>query len=315
MNEQFDTADDVAKYVRYHSPDLMIAAKSAEALRRGEYRFVLGELHAAVNTLSYLLFLEQHPAPEEFASAWNADIPECRVLPVLPKTFFGGAMRTKLLAATPRDFFLDFANDSPDPDPRAVPFAEFFIEESGDSLVVRSFDGRFEFDAMQFFAMAVIAMVMNCFKIANRERHVPRVNIDRLVVCRESWSFMTSELEFANESDEAARFLAIRRWAKGQEMPRHVFVISPCERKPFYVDFDSIIYVDLFAKVVRRTARENPNDRVVITEMLPGPEDLWLPDAEDNRYTSEFRIVALDLAGWTNPNSQQQPQMSELAIN
>ena len=42
---------------RYHSPDVMIAAASVEAIRRGDYMFVLGEVHMAANTLGLpLLF-------------------------------------------------------------------------------------------------------------------------------------------------------------------------------------------------------------------------------------------------------------------
>ena len=34
--------------------------------------------------------------------------------------------------------------------------------------------------------------------------------------------------------------------------------------------------------------------RVTSSEMLPGPNEVWLPDAEGRRYTSELRVVALD---------------------
>jgi hypothetical protein len=61
-------------------------------------------------------------------------------------------------------------------------------------------------------------------------------------------------------------------------------------------DFDSPIYIDIFAKMLRRTVENSPDDRQVgITEMLPGPDHMWLPDAHDQRYASELRIVALDL--------------------
>jgi hypothetical protein len=34
---------------------------------------------------------------------------------------------------------------------------------------------------------------------------------------------------------------------------------------------------------------------VRFSEMLPGPEHLWLTDAQGNRYTSELRLTAVDL--------------------
>ena len=48
--------------------------------------------------------------------------------------------------------------------------------------------------------------------------------------------------------------------------------------------------------MLRRTVENSPADlQVGITEMLPEPAQMWLPDAQDQRYASELRIVALDL--------------------
>jgi hypothetical protein len=48
-----------------------------------------------------------------------------------------------------------------------------------------------------------------------------------------------------------------QRWARAQGMPRYAFVKAPVEIKPFYVDFDSPIYVEILAKTVRRTGEAN----------------------------------------------------------
>ncbi|HYP28708.1 MAG TPA: lantibiotic dehydratase, partial [Blastocatellia bacterium] len=81
-------------------------------------------------------------------------------------------------------------------------------------------------------------------------------------------------------------------------LPRQVFVKSPAEQKPFYVDFDSPVLVSLLSKAVRQGERKGAGDggggMITMTEMLPGPEQAWLPDAEGNLYTSELRIVAID---------------------
>ena len=45
---------------RYFSPDVLIAADGEEALRRGDYEIVLGEVHAS-NTLLYSCFVALHP--------------------------------------------------------------------------------------------------------------------------------------------------------------------------------------------------------------------------------------------------------------
>ena len=61
---------------RYHSPDLMIAAESAEALARGEFQLVLGEMHVGSNTLATWLMVEQHPEPEKLIEQLRLDLTE-----------------------------------------------------------------------------------------------------------------------------------------------------------------------------------------------------------------------------------------------
>ncbi|WP_440902621.1 hypothetical protein, partial [Actinosynnema sp.] len=75
------------------------------------------------------------------------------------------------------------------------------------------------------------------------------------------------------------------------------FVVSPAEPRPFYVDFDSPVYVNVLAKAVRRLARQDPAARLVVSEMLPNPEQAWLTDGEGAKYSSELRFVAFDQTG------------------
>jgi hypothetical protein len=140
-------------------------------------------------------------------------------------------------------------------------------------------------------------LVVNQFKLVRDLPHSPRITIDRLIVARESWRFTAADLTFATIKDDADRYVAARRWAKSHSLPRFVFVKVPVETKPVHVDFDSPTFVHLLTKIIRRQAQEGTEGATIaFSEMLPAFEQLWLPDAEDNRYTSELRIVALDLA-------------------
>ena len=113
---------------------------------------------------------------------------------------------------------------------------------------------------------------------------------------RESWRFNPADLVFAAEKDEVARFVRTREWAAALGIPRYVFVKSNAELKPVYVDFTSPIYVNVLAKMVRRTnaAERLPDKTITVVEMLPVHDDLWLADHEGNRYTSEFRFTWVD---------------------
>jgi hypothetical protein len=83
-------------------------------------------------------------------------------------------------------------------------------------------------------------------------------------------------------------------------VPRQVFVRSPLEQKPVYVDFDSPFCVNVLAKAVRRLERDGAADAggpLTLTEMSPRPDQAWLVDGHGHRYTSEIRLVATDLRG------------------
>ena len=62
--------------MRHHTPDLIIAASSAEDAAAGRYHYVLGEVHPMVNTLRPALFTAQHPAPDDLLAAVERDLPE-----------------------------------------------------------------------------------------------------------------------------------------------------------------------------------------------------------------------------------------------
>jgi hypothetical protein len=80
-------------------------------------------------------------------------------------------------------------------------------------------------------------------------------------------------------------------------MPEQLFYRVPVEDKPLFVDFSSIVLVDILARAVRRSVAESEDALITFTEVLPGSQDTWLRDSEGRRYTSEFRMVAVDTAG------------------
>ncbi|MCA1566101.1 MAG: lantibiotic dehydratase family protein [Acidobacteria bacterium] len=281
---------------RYNSPDIMIAAESAEAIERGDYQFVMGELHLGNNTLGGSLFVEQHPHPEELFAAIESDMPRTHAVPMTPKEWL--TARINYILLSPENYRIEFTVNSFHRDrTKALPIAELVVEEKGRDLVARTLDGRFSFDLVEIFGGMFSGFVVNQFKLMRSLPRTPRVTIDRLIVARETWRFAADDISFAEVKDDAERFVAARRWARSQQLPRFVFVKVPVETKPFYVDFDSPAYVNLLGKMVRRTALEGgAGVSITVSEMVPGLEQVWLPDAEGERYTSELRIVAVDLA-------------------
>jgi len=58
---------------------------------------------------------------------------------------------------------------------------------------------------------------------------------------------------------------------------------------------------------LRRAAADHPGRPVRFTEMLPGPDDCWLTEEHGRRYTSELRLVAVDL-GRKAPRRSESPR-------
>ena len=67
------------------------------------------------------------------------------------------------------------------------------------------------------------------------------------------------------------------------------------EIKPVYVDLTSPTYVTVLCMAIRGGMRDGgPGTAVTISEMLPTPEQAWVPDAVGNRYSSELRLLVVD---------------------
>ena len=133
--------------------------------------------------------------------------------------------------------------------------------------------------------------------------HWPRFALGRAVLFRERWVFAPGEApEGGRGLPEAAWFERVHRWRRRHRLPRHVFVASDRDPKPFYVDLESPLFVDRLGRALAAPPETAP-PRLTVTEMLPGPSDLWLADA-GGRYASEFLV---QLAGRAAPAGRRPP--------
>jgi len=278
----------------------MIAAPSLEAIQRGNYFLVLGELHMAINTLRAHFTMSQHPYPNDMFQAIESDMPPEQIFTAASRSWAGATARTSYSLISRDTYFMEPSHDSFSVGPRSrtLPISAFVVRDSPGGLVVQTRDGRLQYDIIEFFGEMLSWQAADHMKIMTPQPHIPRIMIDRLVVQREQWFCRAADMAFAQEEEESARFFEARRWIHEHQMPRFVFARAHIEEKPFYVDFESPVYVEILAKLVRRVlASEDPESRVVISEMLPTADQLWLTDIENNRYSSELRIVMVDGTG------------------
>jgi len=299
---------------RHHSPDVLLAAAGPDAVRAGEALFVLGELHPGVNTLRLPIYAGHGLAPEDLFDGLTADVPEPAVVPVLPKTWSerdaqqrmgftlpGTTARLDLGLVPSNDYHLELGFDpSGGPRTRTLAIGDLEVAQDGAALVVHTRDRRVRFDIVELFGL-VLTMQTGLTGVALTPdgEHAPRITVDRLVVSRETWRAAAGELTFAAASNEANRLLEARRWARERDLPRHLFAKVPGEVKPLPVDLESPLSIEILARALRRAQRDDPEATVTLSEMLPGPDQLWLPDADGRLYTSELRFVAVDRSART----------------
>jgi hypothetical protein len=281
---------------RYHAPDVMLSASSVDDIRAGNYQFFLGEFHIGYNGLSSSCFFNQHPSPEEMLQNFHADLQTTNVATLESTAERGETSRTRFVLNAPDDTRIVFSHDKcPDPETEWTTIGELVVEEIEDELMVRTRDGRHRFNLMDVFDRYTGSVILNHFKITGQRDYTPRISIDKLVVHRETWRIPASDIPFAFESEAERQFLEARQWMQQYGMPRFVFVKSPIEPKPVYIDFASPIYVRILSKLIRQiTESDLDNPKLVISEMYPAHDKLWLTDADGKRYTSELRIAALD---------------------
>jgi hypothetical protein len=279
---------------RIHSPDLHICAPDTDALNRGDFTLVLGEMHAAWPTLDCAIFTGPHPEPERLQAAAATDIgPQFR--PLYPTWWPRYTARiAPVLGVT--DHQLAFT-DAPGADPaRLLPVTALTLTRTGTgaTLTVTAPDGR-TWPLRDVFALLVGWLGGEAFKLAGREPHTPRITIDRLVVTRETWRTTIAGTGLPPATGRVPEYLAARRLRRTLGLPERVFAKIATEVKPVYLDLTSPRYVSAFATMLRTAAdTHGPGTPVILSELLPGPELAWLPDAQGRRYNSELRIQIVD---------------------
>ncbi len=280
---------------RHHSPDVLIAAESVDALRRGELRIVLGELHVGLNTVTIPCLLKEHPEPEVLVQAREADLPEPGIGPVWSKA----RTRADFFSVSRHDFDLETATRSARPRDHVLTAGALVVEEVAGQLVVRSRESGRSFHLTAVLEHHLIAESFSRFRLVSRRAHMPRILIDGVVLQRETWTFGCDAVAFAGETTELGRFMGARRFAQRHGMPRFVYTKTDTEVKPFFVDLESPILIEILARQIKRSTR------VTVSEMSPGFSECWLPDATGGRYTSELRLAVTDPKPWV-PSAPRQ---------
>ncbi|MER7996106.1 thioesterase domain-containing protein [Micromonospora chalcea] len=277
-----------------HSPDLQICATDADALRRGDYSVVLGELHAAWSSFDCAVFTPSHPDVERLRDALAADLGQRRVRLLFPADWPRRTSRTAESLTGPTDRHLAFL-DAPGADPaRVLPTVDLVVDDVDGELVATASDGQ-RWPLTEIFAEPFSAHAVDGFKLVAAAPYTPRITVDRLVLARQTWRTTVGDSGLAVPNGERERFLAVRDWRRRLGLPEQVYVKFGTETKPCFVDLSAPAFATTLCAMAR-AARVDGGDDVsfTVSEMLPAPEQAWVPDGQGRRYFSELRLHITD---------------------
>jgi lantibiotic biosynthesis dehydratase-like protein len=288
--EFFAAARPALAGARIHSPDLHICAESVTALARGDFTIVLGELHAMWPTLDNASAADLHPDLARFRAAATADLGS-QIVP-----FYGswcGQFTPRMASVRSDDYQLALTPESGADPAWLLPAMTITVTRQDGELIAVARDGR-RWPLLAMFAIPVTWTGSDLYHLTRPDGHVPRVTIDRVVVVRETWRTTVAQA-WPSKSGGLAEYLAVRRLRRALGLPERIFVKIKTEVKPVYVDLTSPRYVSALATMLR-SARERGGDEtgVTMTELLPGPDQAWLPGPGGQRYFSELRMHMRD---------------------
>ena len=276
---------------RHHAPDLMWSAPDCRAFLQGRGVPVLAELHPGVTPFTTLSSLSLCPVREALADEWRLDFPDRLVSPIPHEDF----ARSTLDARFARDHWhLDVggAYVSDRPRDQVLRAADFDVVKRAGRLAAVHVGNNLEFDLIALFERRIKLKAAVAFSLLDDSDAGCRRFIGPLMVQRAFWRCASPRSQAPYGAAARAEIVA---WRRQQGLPDRVFVRTPNEVKPVYVDFTSDISIDLFQSFARQA------ESVTITEMYPAPDGLWLCDAEDRRFVSELRLIAVDPKAYDAP--------------
>jgi hypothetical protein len=276
-----------------HSPDVLIDAASVDAINRGDYQLVLGELHTAFNSVESAALVEQSEDTARLLDMARFATGPGRIV-VTPARDWDYVARTRPSPDVLSPGHVNWtasADDVSNVRAEVLPAGALEVARAGRDLIVRCRTGQRTFPLAEVIGDYLSGVLVSCFRLLPPGRHNPRVSIGRLVVSRETWRMAPRYCDWAHQEDEQRRFLQMRQWAARHGLPRRVFCSLPGEGKPVYADFTSIPLTNNLASMLRRISRDDSAGHVTFTEMLPGPDGCWLKNQPGDSFVSELRLV------------------------
>ncbi|HUS67509.1 MAG TPA: lantibiotic dehydratase, partial [Kofleriaceae bacterium] len=208
--------------------------------------------------------------------------------PDLPRVMDSPAMHTSRGYHLPAGAVLDVIGPGTAPRlaERAAPISEMVVAEEDGVLVVRHLGSPVRAPLLSVMQNLLyhwcdqVPPLPHC-----TTAYAPRVRFGPAVLRRRQWLFDAEALAELNEAASVpAALIAAARLQARHGLPARLFVKSPEEPKPVYVDLESPLSVELLIKLARKAPR------LRLSEMYPDDTGLWL-EVGGRPHTSELRFT------------------------
>jgi hypothetical protein len=280
----------------FPSADLQLSAPSVEAITRGDYQWVLAELHPPIAMLHHCMF-------------WSCPDKHALGLALTSTTFgrpnfhfgffaadFTAHTTVRLFDAIP-EISNFVATQRANPKWKSIPpgEVEVYIEEKTGDVAVRRIANH---ERLGSFARAwLIPLGFHPFQFGIAP-HTPRLRCGEVIVQRENWTVKIEELSPGNYTGVSAQLVrAVEKLRAEKNLPRYVY-IRPTEQslrrsgaegrdkdtKPVFVDLESYLSLEIFHRWLTKAGE------IEITEMLPDPDHLLWKE-QDGRHSFELRTL------------------------
>ncbi len=280
----------------YPSADLQISATSADDVNRGNFEWLVAELHPPIALLHHCIYWGC-PDKELFAS-------ELAKSAGGKPNFYHGFFAADFTAHTTvrqmealRDLTYYVATAPPNSAWQVVPPSqtEVFIDGDNGDVGLRV-QGSHKYLG-SFARYWIIPLGFHPFSFGSAP-HMPRLRCGKVIVQRRSWTVARAELgegDFTGVSPDLV--LAVERLRAARDLPRYIY-IRPTEQalrrsgaegrdkdtKPVFIDLESYLFLEILLRWLTKA------DEIEVTEMLPDPAHL-LWQEQSGRRTFELRTL------------------------
>lgn len=276
-----------------------LAASSAEAVERGDYRLLLHHAMGPSGARMLGRFCHTDPAIREGVEAHVAAEEALRPDAVFAEVVHLPAGRVGNILARPvlRGYEIPFLGRSGAPLERQIPLEDLTISVSGDRIRLRSRRLGREVIPRLTTAHNTSAESLGVYRFLAALQEgtgvqwnwgplgtmpfLPRVVSGRLVLARARWRVRGAEIKPVAAATGAERFRLAQRLRQERRMPRYV-VLADNDHE-LLIDFDNALAFDAFVELVRN------REELLLTELYPTPDELCA-EGPEGRFFHELVV-------------------------